>query len=83
MCMRLAEMELVHPLMNREHCCERCGEILGLYPTGQAILAKYGRERIELVCNRCLRPDIAILPETAFAEMEQSIPNPVKKGGRN
>lgn len=77
LCMRLADMQKIHPLMSLAEYCERCGAPLGVYPSGQRILAEKGREHIELVCNRCAPSPVVglMLPET-LNEVRDSIPNP-------
>jgi hypothetical protein len=61
--MRLANMTVGHPDMTVDHACARCGETLGLYPSGQGVLARYGN-RVDLVCEICYGP---VAPGTALA----------------
>jgi hypothetical protein len=49
--MRLADMKRVHPLQITAQC-SKCGETVGVYPSGQAIMRDYPGE-IELVCQVC------------------------------
>ena len=53
--MRLANMVVGHPEMTTDRRCGRCGEVLGVYPSGQRVLAKYGK-RVDLVCEVCHGP---------------------------
>ena len=52
--MRLANMLVGHPNMTTG-LCSRCGEVLGVYPSGQRVLARYGK-RVDLVCEVCHGP---------------------------
>lgn len=54
-CMRLADMAVVHPAQDNSRVCSKCGERVGIYPSGQkAIKANPG---IEIVCSRCAFAD--------------------------
>lgn len=79
--MRLANMHRVHPQMTTEYKCDRCGEQAGIYPSGQSIIRKYGRDHIEIVCNVCAGPDVlGELAPGGLAEMKQSVAfDPTKK----
>jgi hypothetical protein len=48
--MRLAEMGRVHP-KQIERKCDGCGEVCGIYPSGQAAIRR--EPDIEVVCNHC------------------------------
>ena len=61
--MRLANMRMGHPDMTTDHVCSRCHEIVGLYPSGQRVLARHGR-RVDIVCEVCHGPPA---PGTALA----------------
>jgi hypothetical protein len=50
--MRLADMILTHPDMDTTHQCTRCGEAVGIYPSGQRILREV--ETVEIICQRCI-----------------------------
>lgn len=54
--MRLDRMHKIHPTMDTSHSCTRCGETVGIYPSGQKTLKAYG-STIDLVCNMCKTPD--------------------------
>jgi len=54
LCMRLEEMLRVHP-EQITGACSSCGEMVGIYPSGQRALAQY-RGRIDIVCNHCSDP---------------------------
>lgn len=51
---RLADMRRVHP-QQIESKCERCGHVVGIYPSGQLMLDVY-RDNIEVVCSVCHTP---------------------------
>jgi hypothetical protein len=50
--MRLADMWLTHPDMDTTHQCTRCGEAVGIYPSGMAIIAR--AKAVEIICQRCV-----------------------------
>lgn len=52
--MRLDDMLRVHPHQITAKCA-RCGHDVGVYPSGQKIMAEYG-DRVELVCQVCHFP---------------------------
>ena len=80
--MRLEDMVQTHPLMSRAYTCDRCNVQLGIYPSGQAMIRRYGRDNFELVCNRCQQPEgLGLLSLEALSEIQASIPNPEK--GKN
>lgn len=53
--MRLAHMFVGHPDMVTDHVCSRCGETVGIYPSGQRLLASKGK-RVDIVCEVCYGP---------------------------
>lgn len=48
--MRLAEMKRVHP-RQIELVCDRCGERVGIYPSGQRIIM--AQPKTVVLCNYC------------------------------
>lgn len=52
--MRLKDMARVHP-EQIESKCARCGYVVGIYPSGQRMLAFFGDD-IEIVCQACYQP---------------------------
>lgn len=70
--MRLANMHRVHPQMTAEHSCDRCREQTGIYPSGQAIIEKYGRANVEIVCDVCAGDVIGAPAPGALDEIGQS-----------
>lgn len=48
--MRLVDMHRVHP-RQIERPCAKCGEVVGIYPSGQAAIRR--EPDIEIVCNHC------------------------------
>ena len=73
--MRCADMHRVHPNQDNTHVCPRCGEQVGIYPSGQAILAN--DPSIEIVCNVCHEaepsPNLSILAPGAEHEPFESV----------
>jgi hypothetical protein len=70
--MRLDDMLLVHPDMVVE-ACSGCGERVGVYPSGQAVIARY--RRVKILCHVCAPVDLvgSQLAPGALAEVGQSI----------
>jgi len=69
---RLADMILVHPQMDSSRVCLRCGEPVGIYPSGQAFIKMYPRAHI--ICTICQPPsERMILVPGALEESSQSI----------
>jgi hypothetical protein len=58
--MRLADMLLVHPQQDNSRVCSKCGEPVGIYPSGQAVLR--GAPDTVITCNHCAGP----LPSAVF-----------------
>jgi hypothetical protein len=56
--MRATDMAVTRPDCSYAYSCSHCGEPVGVYPSGQAILEKFGVAQVELVCNRCASPDL-------------------------
>ena len=74
-CMRLADMTRAHP-EQIEDKCSKCGETVGIYPSGQRILAQKPGTRI--VCHICYVENIsgytAIMPALgALQETKESV----------
>jgi hypothetical protein len=70
-CMRLADMERVHPdqvIMSCSECRERCG----VFPSGQGILQRFPHAKV--VCQVCRQPgeQSALAPGAEF-EPYQSV----------
>ena len=56
--MRLANMHRVHPRQDNSRVCAVCGEQVGIYPSGQAMLRR--DPTIRIICDVCFTPaDIA------------------------
>lgn len=69
-CMRLADMKRVHPDQITAQCA-KCGETVGVYPSGQKIMAEY--PDVRLICNVCQTPGKdALLAPGALQEPFQS-----------
>jgi len=69
-CMRLNDMIVVHP-DQIERQCHRCGEVVGIYPSGQMVLA--ASSRIDITCQVCAAPSSGTLAPGAAAEPFQSM----------
>ena len=52
---RLADMTAPRPDQDRSRRCDFCGEVVGIYPGGQALLREYPRIVIE--CQVCAAAD--------------------------
>jgi hypothetical protein len=52
--MRLAEMRRVHPAMTTDRVCAACGHQVGIYPSGQRLIAAHPAMRI--LCSHCEDP---------------------------
>jgi hypothetical protein len=72
-CMRLADMRRIHPEQDNSHVCFRCGERVGLYPSGQK--AVRDNPGIEIVCAVCAEHDEAddIRPAAPMSEIIQEM----------
>lgn len=68
--MRLADMRRVHPRQDDSRVCDLCGERVGIYPSGQAVLRHDPTTRI--ICSECREPaDIEVLaPGAEFEPFE-------------
>ena len=78
-CMRLTDMKRVHPKMDTTHRCSKCGERVGVYPSGQRVLAAFGEDAISVVCNACTGNTwyaAAVLAPGALQEKKESVHNP-------
>lgn len=67
-CMRLANMKRVHPQMTTDKECSVCHHAVGIYPSGQRVLAAI--VDIPIVCDVC-RPDCDIAVLAPGAERER------------
>lgn len=52
--MRLADMKRIHPEMTTNSMCCKCGHRVGIYPSGQRIIAS--DPTTEIICGRCRDP---------------------------
>lgn len=69
-CMRLDEMVVVHP-DQITGLCEKCGAEVGIYPSGQKMIALF--DAIEIICHRCCGPVSGYLAPGAEAEVSSSL----------
>ncbi len=74
-CMRVTDMHAFHPAMDVSRDCSECGRALAIYPSGQAIITKYG-DRLKLVCQVCGQAVVADASPApgAIEEVGQSVP---------
>ena len=71
-CMRLGDMHLVHPNQDNSRVCSKCGVQVGVYPSGQAVLARHPHTVITCqICADPLAPSAALAPG-ALDEPSQS-----------
>lgn len=74
--MRLVDMHRVHPLQDNSHVCSKCGERVGIYPSGQKALR--GNPAMLIICAVCtekeadVRGDVAE-PAAPISEILQEI----------
>jgi DNA-directed RNA polymerase subunit RPC12/RpoP len=79
--MRTADMVVVHPLTDFSRKCARCGEEVGIYPSGQAVIGRFGK-KTEIVCNYCIGAEQVSGAQPApgaLSEAGQSIRNPFRQ----
>lgn len=70
--MRLADMHRVHP-DQISGVCNRCGQSVGIYPSGQAAIKQ--APDLEIVCSVCHPPgDAPVLAPGALFEPFESKP---------
>ena len=71
--MRLADMWRVHPQQDNSRVCAKCGEQVGIYPSGQEALRRFPAMRI--VCVQCIEPHTReVLVPGALDEPFESVP---------
>jgi hypothetical protein len=70
--MRLADMGVVHPGQDNDRACSMCGEPVGIYPSGQAVLKAY--PTLKIVCSICLPQKKGVDTLGALAEIGQGVP---------
>jgi hypothetical protein len=71
--MRLTDMHRVHPEQDNSHVCAKCGEQVGIYPSGQAVLKARAND-IRILCSHCVaHPSVGILVRGAMEEPTQSV----------
>jgi hypothetical protein len=49
-CTRLSDMTKMHPKQTQE-LCSKCQHVVGIYPTGQVMMARY--PKMKVVCVGC------------------------------
>lgn len=79
-CMRLADMAVVHPQQDNSRKCSRCVHQVGIYPSGQSVLDRH--PDMVIVCQICAETtpfDIGVLAPGADRELFESVPNSKKE----
>lgn len=80
--MRLIDMRRVHPQQDNSHSCVRCGQRVGLYPSGQAVLRQH--PAMDVYCWPCAqkdrRPDDDNWPAGTLDEIAREIASSVPAG---
>jgi DNA-directed RNA polymerase subunit RPC12/RpoP len=71
--MRLADMERIHPNQDNSHVCSKCGQQVGIYPSGQMYLKE--RPNLDIICSRCAGAFGVVVPpsQQIITEMQESI----------
>lgn len=70
---RASDMFVAHPDTDYTHVCSRCGEEVGIYPSGQRVLRQH--TNVILMCNRCAPQGVGWqLAPGAAIEPSQSLP---------
>jgi hypothetical protein len=70
--MRLADMTKWHPAQDNSRVCGKCGQPVGVYPSGQRILRLH--PDVAIVCQVCVSKDktpAECLPAAPMAEIAQ------------
>ena len=73
--MRLANMKKVHPSQDNSRVCGGCGHQVGIYPSGQRVLAQH--PTCLIVCEVCATADnftVTVLAPGAVSEQSESRP---------
>jgi hypothetical protein len=75
--MRLAEMHRVHPRQDDSRVCSKCGERVGIFPSGQAVLQR--DPTTQIFCHICYvngeaPADIETMAPGAEGELSESVP---------
>jgi hypothetical protein len=71
--MRLADMHRVHPQQDNSRVCLKCGERVGIYPSGQAALRH--NPSLDIICSHCNEPaSVTVLAPGALREPFESVP---------
>jgi hypothetical protein len=65
--MRLVDMHRIHPSQDNSHVCSKCGERVGIYPTGQRVLKH--NKGVKIICVVCAMKDYDEKPEERPTEV--------------
>jgi NAD-dependent SIR2 family protein deacetylase len=77
--MRAADMKRIHPQTDFTRRCSKCGEEVGIYPSGQQTIREHGEKDVAIICNRCVLPQQVAAAQPlpgVRQEVKESIPNP-------
>jgi hypothetical protein len=53
--MRLVDMHRIHPHQDNSRSCSKCGERVGIYPSGQGALKRF--PTMIIICSHCAGKD--------------------------
>ncbi len=67
--MRLADMVFRHPEQDNSRVCSGCGQVVGIFPSGQRVLA--ANPAAKVVCQVCHDPSAVDLHVTAPGALEE------------
>ena len=71
--MRLSDMRRRHPRQDNSRHCSGCGEQVGIYPSGQLLLAE--NPGLRILCNHCIDPrpgDAHLISPAVLEEIKES-----------
>jgi hypothetical protein len=68
--MRLANISRAHPQQDSSRCCDRCGEGVGIYPSGQKVIE--ADPSTEIICQVC-GAAMAFIGEPAPGALEEAL----------
>jgi hypothetical protein len=60
-----------HPDQIETEVCSKCAVPVAVYPSGQAIMHKRGRLRVQLICSRCVEPLMMARAQLASGAREE------------
>jgi hypothetical protein len=77
--MRLKDMWKVHPDQDSSRVCSKCGEAVGIYPSGQNELAH--RPDMKIICLPCSNPQPGddVLSAGTLGEIKRELRDSVRR----